>query len=760
MPMTPLLPGTTPAPRAVKHYDGFGSPVREEMSFRDVSRVLRRRSRLILSLAGAGLLLALLISLFMTPKFSSVAQVELNQADGNKLGLSDFDPSLGGSADDLGTDLSTLEQMLHSDSLAIETIQQNDLEAIKPYRAPNTAEFAAEASLPLASAPKRRTRAIKLFESNLKIKPIPGTRLLEVSFADPDAKRSAAVVNSLIANYTSDYIRRHYSNASQASEWLQKQVGDLKQQVRDSDKKVTEFEQKNGFFGYVGTGTDNTPSPLLQKLVALNQSVVQAQSERIQKEAVVKLLSTHDPELIVGLGSNPQVLNGVTGTDLAVLQNLRLQEAQVKSQYSEMETRYGPHYPTLVETRNQLASIQSSIKRSVDNLRSRAQNDYMIAAKNEAMLEQAFNQQVLEANRLNDKATQFQLLNKEAEANRNLYETLVTKLREADVAASVHGANITVVDGALPMPKPSKPNYPVNLAIGLGSGLLFGLGAAFYRSRGDQTLETMEVMEALSPAPILGAVPSLRRLKQSAAPNILDGITGKDVFRSQGGGNEDMLASEAYRRIRSTILLAAAGASPYSILVTSPLNGDGKSNTVLELATTFANGGARVLAMDCDLRRRGADEETGQANHKGLSDLLLDGGDPAGYTQPHHSVKNLSLLSSGRSIDSPLVLLESQRFQEILHNLKKTYDLILIDSPPVSFFADVSVIAQAVDATVLVVRAGVTSRQAFSRSCQTVLDAGGNLLGVIVNDLALNSADFYSYYGYRGKDVARSYAKV
>jgi polysaccharide biosynthesis transport protein len=759
MSMNPLLPDTRSGVKGVDLYGGFGSTIREELSMSDVSRVLRRQRTFIVWSALIGLALALLVSLIMTPKYRSLAHVELN-SEGNKLGLSDFSPDSASAADDLGTNLSTVTEMLRNDSIALEAIRQNNLEAVAPYKTPKTGKFAAEANLPLADAPQRRILVLKRFESNLNVKAIPGTRLVQISFDDRDPKRAAAVVNSMISIYISDYIGRHYSNAVQASDWLQKQLADLKEQVERSNRQVTDFEKENGFFGIVGSGSDNTQNPMLQKLVTLNQSVVQAESERIQKEAIVKLLETRDPELIVGLGSNPQVLNGVAGTDLAVLQSLRLQEAQLKAQYSDMESKYGARYPTLVETKSQMASIQSSIAKAVDNLRSRAQNDYSLAAKNESMLKQSFDQQVTEANRLNDKATQFQLLNKEAEANRALYEGLRTKLREAEVAASVRGANITVVDRALVMPEPSSPNYPLNLSIGLAGGLLIGLGGAFYRNRGDQTLETVEAMEALSPVPVLGAVPSLTRLKNASPSRGLGSSVGRVINgHSQRIESEDKLSLEAYRQIRASILMNTAGEPLRTILLTSPLNRDGKSNSVIGLATAFASSGARVLALDSDLRRAEVSAREGKNTDRGLSDLLAEGGNPNDCVRPHDSIANLFLLPSGSSLVSPLLLIESPRFKELLDDLKKSFDFILVDSPPVSFFADVSVMAPLMDATVLVVRVGVTPKQAFHRSCRSLIDARSKLLGVIVNDLPLDSSNFYGYYGYRGKDFARTYVK-
>ena len=759
MDKNPLVPEALSRRNAPELFEGFAAPHRrDEISFGDVSRVIRRQRKVILRGCLLGLVLGLLISLVMKPEYESLARVELKPGDGNKLGLSDFSPDAGAAADDLGTNLTTAVQMLQSTSLALETVQQMGLEKDDAYF-PKKRRFLAEANLPLAQAPERRTYAVDRFERKLTIEPVPGTRLVQIKFKDQDAKRSSEVVNALISNYNSDYIRRYYLGSVQASEWLQKQISDLKQQVTSSENRLTEYGKQNGFFGFVGTGTDPTDNPMLQKLVTLNQSVVQAEAERIQKEATARLLATRDPEVIIGLGANPQIANGVGGTDLALLQSLRLREAEEGAQYAQMQARYGAKYPALVETRSELDSLHLSISRVVEKLRSRAVNDLAIASKNEEMLQQSFNKQAAEANEMNDKATQYKLLSKEAEGSRALYEALLTKLREAQVAASVRGSNIVLLDPAMVTPRPSTPNYPLNMAIGLGAGLILSLGLGFYRARNDQGIERLDVFEALSPVPVLGAVPTLKpvtRLSLSTA--FARSLKGRGVRGRVGKADQVAVAAEAYNQIRAAIVLRARDAVPQALLVTSPLSGDGKSTTVAGLAMTFATGGSKVLVLDADLRNRQAGDKDLRSGTKGFWDLLKVGGDPDSYIQSHGTVENLFFLPAGQVSDHPLALLESPRFQAALQELKSRFDFVIIDSPPTSFFADVSVMTPHVDAAVLVVRAGVTSQQAFDRACSTLSHARGRIIGVVVNDLAPNSASFYGYYGYSGKDLARSYA--
>ena len=761
MQKNPLVPDALHGPTQA-NLEGFGSAHRQdEMSFGDIARTLRRQRKVILLAALAGLILALLVSLVMTPKYEAQARIELKAADGNKLGLSDFSPDAATAADDLGTNLTTLVQMLRSTSLALEIIQQNGLDKERSYF-PHKKKFLAEAGLPLAQAPERRSYAIEKFEANLSIEPVAGTRLVQISFKDQDAARSSKVVDTLISRYNSDYIRRYYQGSVQASEWLQKQITELKGQVTASETKLTEYGKQNNFFGFVGTGTDTADSPMLQKLVTLNQSVVQAEAERIQKEATARLLATRDPEVIVGLGANPQIANGVGAADLTLLQSLRLRQAELGAQYSQMQTRYGSKYPALLETKNQLDSLQASINQVVEKLRARAVNDLAIASRNEQMLQQSFKRQAAEANELNDKATQYKLLTKEAEGNRALYEALVTKLREAQVAASVRGSNIVLLDPALSTPRPASPNYLVNLPSGLVAGLLIGICIAFYRSRSDQAIESLEAFEALSPLPVLGAVPTLEpvtRLSLSNTASRAISRIGRESMSAKKQGQVAM-AAEAYNQIRAAILLRARDSVPQTLLVTSPLSGDGKSTTVTGLAMTFASGGSKVLVLGADLRNVSSGEAERTTEPKGFWDLLAQGGELSSYIQSHGSVENLYFLPAGRVSEHPLALLESPRFQETLKELKKLFDFVIIDSPPTSFFADVTVMAPYVDAAVLIVRAGVTSQQAFNRACNTLGHARARVLGVIVNDLAPNSASFYGYYGYRGKDLARSYANI
>jgi len=755
----PLLPESSLYQAAPVAYEGFASRhPKDEMSFGDVSRILQRQRKLILASSLAGITLALIASLLMTPKYRSEARVELKPTEGNKLGLSDFTPDAGASGDDLGTNLSTVVQMFHSNSLAMEAIQ-GPLAKDPSYNGVSE-QKPGQPARSLADDPERRTKAIKRFEHNLDVSPVPGTRLLQISFKDPDSDRASQVVNSLIENYNADYIRRYYLGSVQASEWLQKQISDLRRQVTNSEDKLTAYGRQNGFFGFIGTGTDSNDSPILQKLVALNQSVVQAQAERIQREATAKLLATRDPEVIVGLGSGAQ--GGVSQADLTLLQSLRLRKAEVSSQYAQMETRYGAKYPGLVETKSQLDALQNSISQVIENLRLRAVNDYAVAKENEQMLQHSFDQQAAEANQLNDKATQYKLLAKEAEGNRALYENLVTKLREAQVAASVRGSNVVLLDPAMPMPHPSSPNYPLNLAIGLGAGLLVGLGSSFYRARGDQAIESLSAFEAISPFPVLGSVPRLQPVARHRLATVfvrrLAKSTGKTQRRSRR--HQVTIAAEAYNQIRTSLLLRAKEHVPRTILVTSPLSRDGKSTTVAGLGMTFATSGSKVLVLGADLRNGRAHEEDASAPTKGLWDLLTEKGDPQKFVESHGSVKDLFFLPAGDVTKHPLTMLESPRFREILEELKSSYDFVIIDSPPTAFFADVSVMTPHVDAIVLVVRAGVTSQQAFERSCNTLLHAQGTVLGVIVNDLPPNSESFYGYYGYRGKDFDRSYANA
>src|SRR6185437_3858245 len=339
---------------------------------------------------------------------------------------------------------------------------------------------------PLEQAPLRRQLISKVWEKHLKVKTVPGTRMIEVTFLSPDRQVAANVVNTLVSDYMEQYFRTRYSATAQASDWLQKQLDDLKAQVESSQQKLNEYQKKAGILG-----TDENHNIVTAKLEELNTEMSAAEANRIMKETVWRLTKTGNAELISGIaGTSLMGTPGAatpTSNSLNLIQNLRAQQAGLKGEYAQAAMKFGPAYPKLVQMRSQLKQLDSDIQTEIGKVAARSENDYLAAKNSEDMLRASFDRQKAEAEKLQDSAIQYVIMKREVESGRTLYEDMLKKLKEAGVLAGLRSTNIVVVDPARTAAKPARPSYPMNLGLGFGLGLLGGVALAFVRDNMDNT---------------------------------------------------------------------------------------------------------------------------------------------------------------------------------------------------------------------------------------------------------------------------------
>ncbi|HEY2647188.1 MAG TPA: Wzz/FepE/Etk N-terminal domain-containing protein, partial [Candidatus Acidoferrales bacterium] len=338
-------------------------PGEEPFSVTEVINIALRRKWIILGGVALGLLLALAASLFMTPKYSSVAVIEINKENTDVLGLDTIMRAVGDAADQTLDHTITMEThvtALESDTLALQVIQQLHLDARHEFKWEpgffSTKEEKAEASLPIEQAPYHRELLLKVFHKNLKVKAGTNTRMIEVSYLSPDRQVASDVVNTLTNDYMDQYFLTRYTATAQASTWLAKQLADLKKQVEESQQKLVDYQKQNGILG-----VDGANNIVMTRLEDLNKQLTEAQGERITREVINELVKSGNAELISGLAGNALNANSAAISSLTLLQTLRNQEAELKVQYAQAATKYGPAYPTLVEMTNQMNSLNNAI---------------------------------------------------------------------------------------------------------------------------------------------------------------------------------------------------------------------------------------------------------------------------------------------------------------------------------------------------------------------------------------------------------------
>jgi len=731
----------------------------ERFSIDEIARILVRRKMRILTCIAVMLLLALGVSLLMTPKYESVSVIEINKQNSDMLGLDSPMSALGDESDAL-THTVTMEthaNALQSDTLALEVIEQLHLYERpefqwKPAIFGASPDFSAELNAPLENAPHRREKLLKVFHRNLKVKPVAGTRMVEVHFLSPDRQVAAAVVNTLTNDYQEQYFLTRDTATAQTLAWLSKPLADLKLQVEASQQKLVDYQKKNGILG-----TDGTNNVVMTRLEDLNKQLTDAQGNRITRQVISQLVKSGNAELMSGLAGDSLTATGSSALNsLSLLQTLRAQEAELKIQYAQAASKFGPAYPKLVEMTNQMDALDAAIQNEVQKVASRAENDYLTALNTEKMLQAAFEKQKTEANELNDKAVQYNILKREADSSSNLYDELLGKLKSAGVLSGLRSTKIVVIDPARPGAEPVRPSYPINLAIGLAGGLSLGVASAFIKESTDKTVHGPDQIEAVTLLPQLGFIPDFRfnSLTGGVYPEKLRGRATIQTSRRPMLGEvrplaiaaPDSCAAEAYRQIRSSITLSDFE-FPSVLLLTSPLSQEGKTTTAINLAVVLAQQGAKVLLVDADLRRPSIQSRLKMSSAAGLSSLLVAKNGADSGIEEYADQPGLFVLGAGPKPTYPAELLGSPHMAELIKVWRTRFDVVLLDTSPVLPVTDAVVLSSKVDGVLLVVRSETTTTQSLLRTRDVLCRANAKIAGFIANAVDLNSWDYQHYYG-------------
>jgi polysaccharide biosynthesis transport protein len=723
-------------------------PIEPAVSFGEVWRVLCKRKRIIWISVVVIFAAALGYTLSITPRYRTTSIIEFNKSNTDSLELDERSGMPGGAnAMDYAITQRTQVNALTSDTLALQVVHDLGLERRKEFSQTKSPldyfhSVTDESSLPLEKAPHRMATVLKAYHKNLKVMPIPGTRMISIQFMDPDPEVSAKTVNSLVSDYTEQYFRIRYAATVQASDWLSQQLNDLKGQVESSQQKLADFQRQAGILG-----TDETHNIVMTRLQQIDGQLTTAQANRILAQAVWQLAQTGNPELLPGL-VNVSLSTGssTTPSSLALIQNLRSQQNQLKMQYAEASSKYGSAYPKLIELQSKLDEINTNIQTEVVNLAARAHNDYLATQQTQDGLRVAFEKAKEEANQQNDSAVQYTLLKHEAESRRNLYDGLSQKLKEAGVLASLRSSNIVVMDPARPSDRPARPIFLLNLGLGMIGGLLFGVVGAVVAENMDETISSPEQAEIISQVPSLGFVPRWKRLLASKKPSksneLLAPGTGVLIL-----GQPHSQAAEAYRGLRTSIMQSMRATECNVLLVTSAFPNEGKTTTSINCAAAFAQQGLRVLLVEADLRRPKLCRQLNLTSTNGLSSLS-SGGTSSGLPLKMPGLSYLSIIPAGPRTGFPAELLGSQRAKALITQWRSEYDYIFIDTPPVLSVTDAAVLATLSDGVIMVVRSGITTKKSLMRAMELFRRTQTRIVGTVLNAFDVNSADYHHYIGY------------
>jgi exopolysaccharide transport family protein len=712
---------------------------------REYFRVLVKR-RWVVFITIAVIFGAVTVATLRTTKvYEAVGSIAINKDDPMPITFKDSNSPEDSYTD--STDMETEVRILHSDLLALQVIRELNLDqpsgAVKKTGIPLATES-------LDPDSPRTSGALANFKSSLHVTLIPNTRVIEIAYRSPDKNLAARVVNTLASTYVEQNFKTRFESTMQASEWLSKQLVDLQMKVESSQEKLVKYEKEHDILG-----VDEKQNLTTTKLDELNRDLTAAESARMEKESLYRMAEAGGADSLNSINSGQA---NATGNQSSLLDRLRDQQAQLKLQQAQLSTQFGPSYPKIAQINSQLkeldVQIQAETKKIVGGLR----GDYLAALQRENLLRGALDQQKQQANKLNESAIEYNLLKRDLDTNRTLYESLLEKLKEAGITASLKSNNFRIIDPARIPGAPVEPNIPRNFSLALALGLSTGIGLAFLIDGLDNSVRTPEQAQAISGLPSLGMIPLGSRIvtEFEKKPRLASG-TSKEAVELVTQTRPQSRMAESYRALRTSLLLTSAGTPPKTILVTSALPQEGKTTTSINCAVVLAQKGSRVLLIDADLRRPGVHKTLGMGPCAGLSNVLTGSATLQQAVVRSGILPSLFILPAGTPPPNPAELLASSNMKDVLTELSGEYDHIVIDTPPTLSVTDAVIMATRADTVVLVIRSGQTTRQALLHARDLLGQVNARIAGVLLNAVDLDSADYRYHYEYQGKYGGRYY---
>jgi len=693
------------------------------LPLRDLLRILHKHRLMIATVVTVMVAVVAVVTYRIQPVYEAAARIEINGETPDLTSLRELFLQMPTSEDYVQTQV----RILQSDDLAMQTVRALHLYedpqfAVRPPGSNENAPFTSSEEL----------RLIGMFHSHLNVATVRSSRLVEVKFEGTNPKEVADVANTLSDLFVENNFRKKYESAMQASDWMAEQMRELKVKMEQSHEALIKYERDNQIFAL-----DQGQNVTVTKLGDLNRDLTEAEADRIAKESQFELVKTHRLSELTAVVQN------------SMIQDLQKQRYAVSGQLTDARGALGPKHPRVLQLERQLQDLDTQIQNQEQVAASRIETDYQAALNKEQLLRKAFDQQKNEANTLNSKLVEYSLLRRDYETNQQLYEGLLQRLKEAGISSGLRSSNIHVVDRARPPISPVRPRKSLNLMLSVVVGLALGCALALFNEYMDNSVKIPEEVEQLVNLPVLGIIPAVSSVMSYAArrrPLAQAAVTNGTTSELATVSQPQSVVSEAYRALRTSILLSTSRHAPQLILISSGQPREGKTTTALNLAITLAQRGDRVALVDTDLRRPRIHRSFQMANDRGLSTFLTTQAAPEDLARPVRQVPNLYVITSGPTPPNPAELLSSEPLETLFAELRRHFDFIVLDSPPAISVADSMILAAHADGVMLVVHGGVTTRETLKHTTKLMNSVNARVLGIVLNNVDVRSVDYKYYY--------------
>jgi succinoglycan biosynthesis transport protein ExoP len=601
------------------------------------------------------------------------------------------------------------------------------LAALRPEREPNPLD----AALPMDPEALELDRVISEVSSRLEVEQVGRSYVMALSFVSKDPVKAALIANTFAEEYLVSQVEAKYQASQRATEWLSRRIEELRGEVLEAEAKIVEYRTQNHL-----VDTDDS-NPITLQFFQLNSQVALAQAQRAESEARLS-----QARGLLNSAGGAQAASLVLSSTL--MDNLRGQETELQRRLSELSTIYGENHPQMVNTRAELSSVRGKMQDEVRRIIQDLENEVAVARAREGELQNGM--AALQADAMEADLAEVELrdLTRSADTNRELFTIFLTRFREIVEQQELQEADAKILSPADPPIRPSHPKVALMTVIAFAASLVLGVLLVFVIERWDSDYgfrSADEIQSALG-VRALALVPDLSRRETQ-------GVSAEDYILQK----PNSAYAEALQRIRTSLFLTDGAHPPKTVLITSSVPLEGKSTIASSLARQSARSGLKVILIDADLRRPRLHEVIGLPNQNGLSEVLTGRANPEAAIRRDEK-SGLDFLPAGVGVVSPPDLFRSATMKILLEEMAAYYDLVIIDSPPVAAVSDSFTLSGIVDKAIYVIRWEQTPRNVAMAGIRQMVDAGGEIAGVVLSRVDVKK---HARYGYADSGYYQGY---